>query len=227
MDGEIWKDVEGYEGLYRVSNQGRVMSLHRNREKLLKTSPDNVGYPVVNLALNKHHQKHHVHVLVTMAFFGKRPQGAVVNHLDNNPLNNHVDNLEYTSPYGNTHHAIDIGAMQRMSRDTVLRIINLLNTTNHSCAGIAKITDTGKNAVISIMNGRSWREYAHLISPEARETRKPGNPKIPSRVVSEIRAMHKQGISQKDIATKFNIHHSHISRIVNHKARTYTEQDKR
>lgn len=101
---EIWKDIEGYEGLYQVSNLGRVKSLNYSRtgkEGILKPNPTKRGYIIVELK-SKPFQ---VHRLVAQAFIPNPNNLPQVNHIDENTSNNIVSNLEwctaeYNSNYG-------------------------------------------------------------------------------------------------------------------------------
>ena len=95
MEKEIWKPVIGYEGFYEVSNCGRVKSLHRGKERILKPSPDGDGYLYVILCKNGEKSKGRVHQLVMRAFVGKCPDGYEVDHFDWNPKNNSLGNLSY------------------------------------------------------------------------------------------------------------------------------------
>lgn len=99
MQEEIWKDIPNYEGLYQVSNLGRVKSLKFNKEKLLKLYKDNYGYLRVNLSKNGKQKLLKVHQLVSVVFLKHKPNGysVVVDHIDNNPLNNNVNNLQLVS----------------------------------------------------------------------------------------------------------------------------------
>ena len=108
---EIWKDiiVEGFEGLYQASNLGNIKSLQRtywtpahgghyktDPERLLK--PSLVGtftkYKYVLFANNNYRKKFLVHRLVYEAFNGKIPEGYTIDHIDQNPQNNNIDNLQ-------------------------------------------------------------------------------------------------------------------------------------
>jgi len=102
---EIWKEIKNYED-YEISNLGRVKSLARTiyktdgttqtyKEKFLKPTV-NSGYLKVKLAKNLKSKVKKVHQLVAVAFLNHTPNGfkAVVDHIDNNPLNNELGNLQ-------------------------------------------------------------------------------------------------------------------------------------
>ena len=112
MIEEIWKPVIGYEGLYEVSSYGRVKSLckydSRNRfreERILKLCANRLGYLKVGLSSNNKTKKYLVHRIVAEAFIPNPNNLPIINHRDENPSNNNVDNLEwctakYNSNYG-------------------------------------------------------------------------------------------------------------------------------
>lgn len=96
---EVWKDIPEYEGLYQVSNLGNVRSLNYNKTgkaNILKTPVNPRGYARVNLSLYKKQKVSKVHSLVARAFLKHKPCGMkiVVDHIDNNPLNNNLYNLQ-------------------------------------------------------------------------------------------------------------------------------------
>ena len=109
---EIWRDICGYEGLYKVSNFGRVKSLHFGREKLLKAGVSNTGYANVSLTKNKTKKNFHVHVLVAGAFLPNPEGKREVNHIDGDKTNNRVENLEWVTGSENTRHAIQNGQLK-------------------------------------------------------------------------------------------------------------------
>lgn len=107
-EDEIFVDIEGYEGLYQVSNFGRVKSLKDNhgnpREKILKFWKNRGGYLLVNLHKNRKGKTYTVHRLVANAFIENPNNLPMINHKDENPLNNCVDNLEWCdAKYNNTY----------------------------------------------------------------------------------------------------------------------------
>jgi hypothetical protein len=99
MENEIWKPVVGYEGLYEVSNFGRVKSIHRyhcNNEIIMKTSYRvRGGYECVILCKNNKKKSKRVHRLVAEAFIPNPSGLPIINHKDENPRNNRVSNLEW------------------------------------------------------------------------------------------------------------------------------------
>ena len=103
MKREIWKPVVGYEGLYMVSNYGRVKSLARTdtigrpvKERFLKQFLRN-RYPSVDLSINGASKSYSVHYLVWVAFNGPIPECYEINHIDQNPKNNKLSNLNLLS----------------------------------------------------------------------------------------------------------------------------------
>jgi hypothetical protein len=106
-DQEIWMDIPGYEGVYQVSSLGRVKSIERKvrntncsfrtvKEKILKNHISNNGYYKVNLMKDNVSKSFTVHHLVSLCFLEKTNSNEklVVDHIDNNKLNNNINNLQ-------------------------------------------------------------------------------------------------------------------------------------
>lgn len=95
---EIWKPIDGFEGLYEVSNLGKVKSLGNDKsrkEKFLKPAKNRDGYLLVTLCRNGKHKMFQVHRLVATMFI-PNPEGfEQVNHIDEVKTNNCVSNLEW------------------------------------------------------------------------------------------------------------------------------------
>lgn len=109
---EVWKNIEGYEGLYQVSNMGRVKSLKWGKERILRPI-DNKGYLLVQLWKNKKGKFYLVHRLVSRAFIPNPDNLPFINHRDECKTNNFVDNLEYCDREYNVNYGT---AIQRRSK---------------------------------------------------------------------------------------------------------------
>ena len=108
MENELFKDVPGYEGFYQVSNLGNIKSLSRvvttkvgfktNKERILKPSKLPNGYLCVVLCKFGNRKQYYIHQLSAMAFLKHMPCKftLVVDHKDNNKLNNYYKNLRPT-----------------------------------------------------------------------------------------------------------------------------------
>ena len=99
---EIWKDIEGYEGLYQVSSWGRVKNSRTGR--VLKSGKDMYGYLFVNLYKNGKRTNYKVHRLVAQAFIPNPQNKPQVNHIDEDKENNYVENLEWSTAKENNNH---------------------------------------------------------------------------------------------------------------------------
>lgn len=108
---EIWKDIKGYEGLYKVSNLGNVKSLERPRvnggilkEKNLKSGKTSSGYLNVSLSKNGSIKNFLVHQLVAISFLNHKPNGhsIVVDHINEDKMDNNVLNLRLLPHRNNT-----------------------------------------------------------------------------------------------------------------------------
>ncbi|MEF3886392.1 NUMOD4 motif-containing HNH endonuclease [Lacticaseibacillus rhamnosus] len=120
---EAWKDIEGYEGLYQVSNMGRVRSLnhedtrgHHVKGKVLAGRP-NKGYLGVALYRDGNAKGYPVHRLIAKAFLDNPSNLPEVNHKDENKANNAVSNLEWcTAFYNNTYNGRHKRAGKRIAK---------------------------------------------------------------------------------------------------------------
>ena len=116
-DGEIWKPIVGYEGIYEVSNIGRVKRLaydeylyksgkfpykRHHKDKIIKGSKSIYGYYIVSLTKNRECLHKLVHRLVAKAFIPNPNNLPFINHKDEYPMNNRVENLEWCTPLYNT-----------------------------------------------------------------------------------------------------------------------------
>ena len=96
---EIWKDIKGYEGLYKISNYGRCVNI--NTKKLMK--PNN-SFKYLRYALSNHGKKENlmIHRIVAEAFIENPLNLETVNHIDEDKINNAVTNLEWCTAVDNS-----------------------------------------------------------------------------------------------------------------------------
>lgn len=111
---EVWKDIPGYEGLYRVSTLGRIKSLSRlmvngdsfflSKDRILKPCIDTTGYYTINLWKERLPNTRKIHKLVAITFLGHKPCGnkLVIDHIDGNKLNNRLTNIQVVTSRANS-----------------------------------------------------------------------------------------------------------------------------
>ena len=111
MSEEVWRDIEGYDGLYQVSNQGRVKSLERKdclgrivKERILKPGVVSDGYLFVVLCAGGKRKKFFVHRLVCQAFHKNPNNKPEVNHVNEDKADNRACNLEWCTRRDNCNH---------------------------------------------------------------------------------------------------------------------------
>lgn len=157
---EIWKDVVSYEGKYMVSNKGRVKSLNTIvefpynrgglrifRGQIRKLRLNGSGYLQLNLSKSSKKKGHLVHRLVASSFIPNPEGKAEVNHLDYNPLNNNVENLNWMTRQEN------ITYSHERIRAAMFRNFAISHSGNSPC----------NRPVIKLdMDGKFIREYKSI-----------------------------------------------------------------
>ena len=113
---EIWKDIEGYEGYYQISNLGNVKSLARNvirsdgviqphKERIMDKRVSIDGYYIAKLTVNRKSKSIGIHILVARHFIPNPDNLPEVNHKDLDRKNNRVDNLEWCTHQDNVRYS--------------------------------------------------------------------------------------------------------------------------
>lgn len=113
---EKWKDIAGFEGLYQISNLGRVKSLRKNiilKPGIVAKRNNKQGYEIVHIK----YKQYYVHRLVAEAFIPNTKKLPQVNHIDGNKLNNSIENLEWVTAKENIKHAYKTGLMGKDTSD--------------------------------------------------------------------------------------------------------------
>lgn len=175
---EIWKNIIEWEGCYKISNLGRVKSLVRKgvtKEKILKPLKigPNKNYFYLHVILcNKINgrvdKRISIHRLVCMAFIPNPLNKPHINHKDNNPLNNNVNNLEWCTPKENTQHAAkqkrmgkSFGEKQHSSKLKEFQVIEIRKLKGKmSQQKIAEKYNVKQVAIGRILSGIRWK---HLL----------------------------------------------------------------
>lgn len=104
---EVWRDIEGYEGLYQISDIGRIKSLITGKIRNLQMNK--WGYPVIILTKDKKQKQMFVHRLVAKAFIPKIEGKNEVNHINGDKTDNRKENLEWCTKSENIRHAFRTG----------------------------------------------------------------------------------------------------------------------
>lgn len=172
---EIWKDIVGYEGLYQVSNLGRVKRLareakysngtiHHYEEMIIKPKINKFGYYYLTLYRNSIKWSARVHKLVANAYVPNQHNYQCVNHIDENKLNNRADNLEWCSKaYNNTYNNIRQRAGQNIAKPVIaFDGIHKFGTYFKSEADAAKyLGKTTCAQISSCLNGKAKTAYGY------------------------------------------------------------------
>lgn len=164
MEKEVFRDVLGYEGLYQVSNYGRVKSLERKnifycglrkeylerptKEKILNYNKSNRGYLQVCLTKDGKSKTYTVHRLVAKAFIPNLKNKKQVNHIDGNKENNNIDNLEWATSSENNKHAFRTG----LNKPHNVRKVNQYDLKGNFIKQWNSITDFLKENNLNLKN---------------------------------------------------------------------------
>jgi hypothetical protein len=185
-EAEEWRPIAGYEGFYEVSSLGRIRSLDRKtvylkhgrkrKGHVLKLGTARNGRKKIMLQKNRVIGEYQVHRLVAAAFC-ERPEGCdVVNHINNNPLDNRAANLEWTTPSGNQQHAAKHGrlcgtANPRMAKKLnpdIARMIaeDYLIKKIGTQSTVAKKYGVAQSCVFTIVSGKTWSKATNIVRKE-------------------------------------------------------------
>lgn len=174
------KDILGWEDLYAVTKDGKVWAkpkttvagngVKHHKGHWLKSHAYSGRTNHQRVYLSRHGKKHglQVHRLVAQAYIPNPNNLPVVNHIDGNPLNNHVSNLEWTTHSGNCKHAVaygltklpnQIGEFNSNARLTKVDVIKIkqLHSSGFSLVDIAEMFKVAKKTVSDVVRGVTWK----------------------------------------------------------------------
>jgi hypothetical protein len=171
---ENYRDVPGYEGIYKVSESGLVVMTAKCKKwgGVARNGGVNAdGYRRISLTKNRKRKRWFVHQVVAIAFIGEISEGKQVNHLDGNKLNNHFTNLEIVSHKENMHHAIRHGLWSPKHgigegcpgaklTDSAVLTIRRLHQEGSSFSGIARTFGVSHQTIRAVVRRETWRHIA-------------------------------------------------------------------
>lgn len=182
-----WRDVVGYEGLYKVSNNGLIKNVPRTykmkdgrnrtiKEQYMKFMVDKDGYNRVGLRRNGKQRKFYVHRLVARAFIPNEEEKPQVNHIDGVKNNNFYQNLEWCTHKENRAHAAENGLVPdqwgtknpnvKITKEDAM-LIRKMRKENKKLKEIATTIGTSESNVKNVVYGYTW---AWLDKKEADQT---------------------------------------------------------
>ena len=201
---EIWQDVEGTAGVYRVSTHGRVLSLQQSDERFIGSLTAD-GYTAVSYVdASGAKIDSHAHVMVMEAFVGPRQPGMQVRHLDSDPTNNRLDNLTWGTQSENYQDRVAAGTgieganncAAKLSHSEVQEIRQRVSETQRD---LAEEYGVSPSSISRVVNDLSWaagcptKKVIGLKKAQVEEIR--ANPEVKQRVW-----VAKFGVSQATIS---------------------------
>ena len=188
-DNEEWKPVVGYEGLYEISSHGNVRSLdrviritnHKYLSKIIhigkerKKVLDAKGYYYIIVHNSGKRKGYKIHRMVADAFIPNPFKKPHVNHIDGNPINNCLSNLEWCTPLENVRHSRyvlnrktfvrgDIHYCAKLKEKDINNIIKLRVYEKYKLKDICKIYGISGSTICDILHNRTWKHVKRLAA---------------------------------------------------------------
>jgi len=158
----VWKEIDGYNGDYLISDNGKVKSVRTNR---IMKSNLRTGYPSVGLSLKGKTKNVRIHRIVAMEFIDNPYDKRCVNHIDGNKENNNASNLEWATHSENNLHAMRNGLNQaprghdqnfsKLTNENVKKICERLEN-NEIPKDICKAFNVSGRTIYDIKQGNTW-----------------------------------------------------------------------
>ena len=176
FDEEVWKEIQDYEGFYKISNHGNIESitryvkhnhggLRKEKGKPIKLCLNQDGYYCIVLSKNSIKKTFLVHRIVAQHYLENNYQKLLVNHIDGNKTNNHYSNLEWCTTQENTEHAtindlVKFGQDHGMSKLTDIEVKEIREKYKpngvYSSYKLAKEYKVSRVLINLVVNKKIW-----------------------------------------------------------------------
>jgi hypothetical protein len=164
---EQWKNIIGYEGIYSISNLGRVKSANyngTNTQRIMKSRVGMVGYVIINFHKNLKRKTKTIHRLLAIHFIPNPENKKEVNHIDGDKSNCNIENLEWCTRSENKIHAHKLGlekarkgVSSNFSKLTEVQVLEIRKVNKSMFQkDIAKMYNVSRATITMILNRRTW-----------------------------------------------------------------------
>lgn len=226
---EEWKNIIGYNGKYQISNFGNVKSYKRYKEgKILLPTKDKDGYFQIGLRDENSKRKwYRIHRLVANAFISNPNKFTEINHKDNNPSNNKVDNLEwctieynnkYRFTHGNGNNKGENGSCATLTNKEVKEIRKKWNTGKYKVKDLMKLFSSTRAVISGVINNKTYidKNYIKVYDSKLNYTgEKSPHAILTKEKVLEIRSLYSNGnYTYKKLGKIFGVSDKTIEGIV-------------